>query len=139
MRLEIVPGQECVRDCCSVFLPRPGDTSDTDISQQPPCSPEPLLLFREPISAQTPTRTPTYTHTHTISLSFSVSGPGNKLRVSLSRPRRCQNRTTRTAALSSLCQPRLLMFAAVPPLGTAVHPSALFGDLLSNGTRERLN
>lgn len=81
----------------------------------------------------------THTHTHTISLSFSVSGPGNKLRVSLSRPRRCQNRTTRTAALSSLCQPRLLMFAAVPPLGTAVHPSAPFGGLLSNGTRERLN
>lgn len=81
--LEIGPGQECVRDCCSVYLPCLGDTGDTDISQQPPRSPEPPLIFREPIS------THTHTHAHTIKhylYVFPLSRPGNRLCVSLSRP-----------------------------------------------------
>lgn len=31
---EVDAGQECVPDCCFVFLLHPGDTGDTDISQQ---------------------------------------------------------------------------------------------------------
>lgn len=72
--LEIGLGQECVRDCCSVYLPCLGDTGDTDISQ---------LIFREPIS------THTHTHAHTIKhylYVFPLSRPGNRLCVSLSRP-----------------------------------------------------
>lgn len=68
--LEVDMGQECVRDCCSVYLPCLGDTGDTDISQQPPCSPKPLLIFREPISVYTHTHTETHAPSNTISLSF---------------------------------------------------------------------
>ena len=78
MCLEIGPGQECVRDCCSVYLPSLGDTSDTDISQQPPRSPEPLPFFREPIYC-------TRARTHTPLLCLSLFRPSNRLRVSLRR------------------------------------------------------
>lgn len=106
--LEIRPGQECVRGCCSVYLPGPGDTSDTDISQQPPCCPEPLPLIREPI----------YTHTHTISLSFPSLGHATGS-VFAWADQECQNHMTPTGLLklswcyvTILCRPRLLMCTA---------------------------
>lgn len=105
MCLEIGPGQECVRDCCSVYLPSLGDTSDTDISQQPPCSPEPLPLFREPID---------YTHTHTYTHYCSVYPSLGQATGSVlaSADQDCQNHMTPAGLLRlGLCSKQTLLLA----------------------------